>query len=61
MTHAFEWGKLSKCHLRGKTFKEMGKWTQIYGIEKIWTRGAGLPTPGVIYMYITIIFKDHLL
>ena len=38
----------------GKNLKEMGKWSQdrIYNSEKIWTPGAGLPTPpGNIYVY----------
>ena len=26
--HAFEKGKLSKCHLKGKNLMEMGKWTE---------------------------------
>ena len=26
--HAFEWGKLLKCHLKGKRLQEMGKWNE---------------------------------
>ena len=28
VAHAFEWGKLSKCQLKDKNLKEMGKWTK---------------------------------
>ena len=27
-TYAFEWGKLLKCHLKGKNQQEIGKWTE---------------------------------
>ena len=43
VTHASEWEKLLKCHLK----------------EKIWTPGAALPRdPDAVYMYIIILFKD---
>ena len=28
VAHAFEWGKLSKCHLKGNNLKEISKWTE---------------------------------
>ena len=28
VAHAFECGKLLKCHLKGKKMQEMGKWTE---------------------------------
>ena len=28
LAHAFEWGKLFECHLKGKTSREIGKWTE---------------------------------
>ena len=47
MAYAYEWGKKSKCHLKRKKLKKMGKWT-----EGTWTTGAGLtPSRGNIYVY----------
>ena len=49
--HAFEWGTLSKCHLKGKLM--------ILKINE--HQGHVCPHAGTIYMYITIIiFKDLL-
>ena len=28
VARACEWGKLSKCHLKEKSLKETGKWTE---------------------------------
>ena len=58
--HAFEWGKLSKCHLKGKTLWKWANGLNIYDSKNKCTPGAGLPHPGAMYMYITIIFKDLL-
>ena len=45
--HAFEWGKLSKCHLKGKTLWKWANGLNIYDSENKCTSGAGLPpTPG---------------
>ena len=50
--HAFEWGKLSKCHLRGNTLWKWAKGLDIYDSKKDWTPGAGLPPPmGNIHVY----------
>ena len=43
--------------LTGKTLWKWANGLNIYDSEKR-TPGAGLPPPGAIYMYITIIFKD---
>ena len=59
VAHAFELGKLSKCHFKGKTNRELVNGLKIYDSEKIWTLGAGLPLH--VYMYITTIFKGLLL
>ena len=58
VAHTFEWGKLSKCHLKGKTIWKWANGQEIY--EKMGPRGRSVPTPGH-YMYISMIFKDLLL
>ena len=60
VAHAFEWGKLSECHLRGNT---LWKWANALKmiLKKFGPQGQVLPHPGVIYMYILIMFKDLLL
>ena len=58
VANAFEWGKLLKCHLKGKCMK----WAvglNIHDSEKVVSRGSYVPTLGQ-YMYNAIIFK-HLL
>ena len=39
VAHAFEWGKLSKCHLMGKTLWKWANGLNIYYSEKKDTRG----------------------
>ena len=34
MAHAFEWGKLSKCHFKGKTNRKWVNGLKIYDSEK---------------------------
>ena len=52
VAHAFEWGKLSKCHLKGKTLWKWANRQKINGFEKKLTPGAGLPPPrGNIHVY----------
>ena len=64
--HEFQLGKLSKCDSKGIARRKWTNGLKIYNSErkkkkkKIWTPGAGLPHPGAIYMYITIMFKDLL-
>ena len=48
MAHVFEWGKLSKCHFKGKTNRKWVNGLKIYDSEKGWSA----TTPGE-YMYIT--------
>ena len=52
MAHAFKWGKLSKCHFKGKTNRKWVNGLKIYDSEKFWTLGAGLSPPrGNIHVY----------
>ena len=47
VAHAFEWGKLLKCHLKGKTCRKWANGLKIYDSEKqIWTPGVVCPHPG---------------
>ena len=49
--HAFEWVKLSKHHLKGKTLCKLANGQKIYDSEKM-DPGAGLPQPqGNIHVY----------
>ena len=32
--HAFEWGKIGKCHLMAKNLLEMSKWTEYLCLRK---------------------------
>ena len=61
VTHAFEWGKLLKYDLKGKTCWKWANGQNIYVYEKMLYPGGGCHCPGAIYMYMTIIFKHHLL
>ena len=45
-------------HLMGKFLWKWANRLNTYDSERKRTSGAGLPHPGAIYMYITIIFKD---
>ena len=52
MAHAFEWGKLLKCHLKGKTCRKWANGLKAGNSEKNWTPGVGLPPPrGNILVY----------
>ena len=42
VAHAFKWGKLLKCHLKGKNMQEMANELKIFGSEKR-TTGVGMP------------------
>ena len=57
VAHAFEWGKLSNYHLKGKSLWKWANGQKTYDSEKMDPRGRSVPIPGQ-YMYITIIFKD---
>ena len=52
VAHAFEWGKLLKCHLKGKTCKEWTNELKIFDSEKHWTPGLVCPHPEAIYIYM---------
>ena len=61
VTHAFELGKLLKCHLKGKSCRKWANGLKLGNSEKkLDPRGGSAPHPGAIYMYIKI-FKDLLL
>ena len=52
MAHAFEWGKLLKCHLKGKTCRKWANGLKVGNSEKNWTPRVGLPPPrGNILVY----------
>ena len=52
VAHAFEWGKLLKCHLKGKTFSKLANGLKFYVFKKKLTSGVALTQPwGYIYVY----------
>ena len=52
VAHAFEWGKLLKCHLKGKSCRKWANGLKVGNSEKIWTPGVGLPpSRGNIHVY----------
>ena len=56
---ASEWGKLLKCHLKGKTCSKLANGLKFYVFKKKLTSGIALTRcPEVIYMYITILVKQ---
>ena len=63
VAHAFEWGKIIKCDLKGTTCRKwaIGQTIKLFVYEKICPQAVVCPCPGAIYMYMTIIFKDLLL
>ena len=60
VAHAFDWGKLSKCHLMGETLWKWANGLNIYDSEKkdpSVPRGRFAPTRGNIHVYFhTCIF-----
>ena len=53
VAHAFEWEKLLKCHLKGKSCRKWANGLKVSNSEKKnWTLGVVCPHPGAIYMYI---------
>ena len=57
VAHAFEWGKLLKCFLKGKNLQEWANGLKICDSEKKnGPQGLVCPHPRAMYMYITIIF-----
>ena len=47
VAHAFEWEKLLKCHLKGKSCRKWANGLKVGNSEKKknWTLGVGLPPP----------------
>ena len=62
VAHAFEWGKLLKCHLMGKTYlAKIGKWTAVLCFQKeIDSRGCSAPALG-LYTCILLSSQTSLL
>ena len=51
---AFEWRKLSKCHLKGKTLWKWANGQNIYDSENMDLTGRSAPTPGQHVYYHNI-------
>ena len=52
VAHAFEWGKLVKCHLKGKTCSKLANGLKFYDLQKKLTPGVALTQPwGYIHVY----------
>ena len=59
VAHAFEWGKLAKCHLKGKTYRKWANGLKIYDSDP---KGSSAPSPGRYTCIVIIhVFKYHLL
>ena len=59
-THAFEWGKLSKCHLKGKTLWKWVNGLNFYDSEIKCTKGQVCPQ-GNIHVYYHNIQRSSLI
>ena len=50
VAHAFEWGKLLKCHLKGKASRKLANAQNIdYSEKRKWPKGFICPCTGVKY------------
>ena len=50
LAYAFEWGKLLKCHLKGKTSRKLANRQNIdYSEKRKWPKGFICPCTGVKY------------
>ena len=50
VAYAFEWGKLLKCHLKGKARRKLGNGQNIdYSEKRKWPKGVICPCTGVKY------------
>ena len=47
VAHAFEWGKLLQCHLKGKTCSELANGLNLYDLKKNDSRGCSDPVLGL--------------
>ena len=52
VAYAFEWGKLLKCHLKGKASRKLANEQNIDYSEKKWPKGVICPCTGVKYHII---------
>ena len=57
VAHVFEWGKLFKCHLKGKTCSKLANGLNFYDLKKTLTTGVILTLPWG-YIHITILVKQ---
>ena len=61
VAHAFEWGKMLKCHLKGKASRELADGQKIdYSEKRKWPKGSICPCTGVKYHYIQTCLLAHL-
>ena len=52
VAHAFEWGKLLQCHLKGKTCSKLANGLNLYDLKKKLTPEVALTLPwGYIHVY----------
>ena len=52
LAHAFEWGKLLQCHLKGKTCSKVANGLNLYDLKKKLTPEVALTLPwGYIHVY----------
>ena len=63
VAHVFEWGKLLKCHLKGKTYSKWANGLKVGNSEKKNDpRGWSAPTPGhytsILHKYSKIFFSE---
>ena len=57
VAHAFEWGKLLKCYLKGKTCRKLANEVNFYDLKKTLTPGVILTLPWG-YIHIAILVKQ---
>ena len=57
VVHAFEWGKLLQCHLKGKTCSKLANGLNLYDLKKKLTPEAALTLPWG-YIHNTILVKQ---
>ena len=68
VAHGFEWGKLLKCHLKGKNSRELANGQNIdYSEKRKWPKGFIYPSLGLntiifkhVYWYMQQVSCEHL-
>ena len=67
VAYAFEWGKLLKCHLKGKASTKLANGQNIDSEKRKWPKGVICPCTGVntilfkhVYWYMQQISGEHL-